>query len=111
MDLAIAAILQVTLIAITIFAVIRDIQIYILERRGGFTASVTRGDPSMKVIFGGFAACVAAALWIFLAVDEYQRNRVTVAVITVSALIYLFFFSTWFRNSILFPLNNRIRRD
>jgi hypothetical protein len=81
------------------------------RRHGGFDATVERGDQSMNGLYAmyGVATVVfALAVQVSNAATDY---KVGIIVMDYAVLSYLFFFNSWFRNSIVFRILQRVRRD
>jgi len=77
----------------------------------GASATVHRGEESMNslyVLYG--VATLVFSLTIDVA-DAFYGHKATIVLADYVLLTYLFFFSSWFRNSIVFRLLARIRKD
>jgi len=74
--------------------------------------TVTRGDKSMALLYNIMTGIVMFIYTLAIQLSEALKgNKVLIFVLNSIALIYLFFFSSWFRNSIFFPLMKRIIVD
>ncbi len=83
------------------------------QRRSSFevTATVDRGEHSMNalyVMYGTTAIVYALAVQVSQA---FVGHKVLLIVLNYGAITYLFFFNSWFRNALLFPLVQRVQRD
>jgi cytochrome c biogenesis protein CcdA len=81
------------------------------SRRGGVSAVVERGEASMNALYVlyGFAT---VALTLAIDVSECASgNKTTLVLLDYAGLTYLFFFSGWFRNRVVFRALQRMRRD
>jgi hypothetical protein len=83
----------------------------VLEERGGTTATVTRAEKSMNALYTVYGAGMASLLVLTNAATGIEGNRVALIVVDFLCLTYLFFFSTWFRNTWFFPMMQRLRTD
>jgi hypothetical protein len=110
-DLWIIGGLQLGLIVFAGYAAFRDARIRRLERTGGVIAVVTRGKGSMTSLYTVYGAAVASILVLINNAYRIEGHKVLLIVVDVSCVTYLFYFSTWFRNSVFFPLLNRVRQD
>lgn len=104
-------VVQMAILIFAVFAVIRDWRIRILERYATAKAEVNRSDRSMTTIFTVYGAAIASCLVLIDKASGINENKVLLIVLDFLCLTYLFFFSTWFRNSIFFPLLQRVRKD
>ena len=74
--------------------------------------TVARGEKSMELIYKIAIGVVMFIYAVAIQLSEALKgNKVLIFVLNSIALIYLFFFSSWFRNSIFFPLMKRIIVD
>ena len=70
-----------------------------------------RSDKSMTALYTVYGATVASLLVLINNASGIDGNKVALIVLNFICVTYVFFFSTWFRNSIFFPLNERVRKD
>lgn len=75
------------------------------------SAEVVRGDKSMATLYTVYGATIASLLVLINNAPGVEGNKVILIVLNFMCVTYAFFFSTWFRNSIFFPLNQRVRKD
>lgn len=75
------------------------------------TGTVKRGELTMGLVTGGYATAVGALYAILDSAFGLQGWQATLMTLDTLLLGYLFFFSGWWRNRVLLPLNERIRRD
>lgn len=75
------------------------------------TISVRRGDVSMRIINGAFATTFSGSLAIVGNADGLNGWQAFFMIINTVALSYLFYFNTWWRNSVLLPLSAKIKHD
>lgn len=104
-------VLQTVLLFSTVYAAFRDVRIRALERSAAATAVVDRGDKSMAAIYTVYGATIASCLVLIDKATGLEGNRVVLIALDFVCITYLFFFSTWFRNSVFFPLYQRVRKD
>jgi len=81
------------------------------EKTGAVNAEITRGEKSMTALYTVYSAATASFLVLIINAVGAEGHRVLLVVVAFGCLTYLFFFSTWFRNRIFFPLKGRIRKD
>ena len=94
-----------------VYAAFCDNRIRRNGRHSVFVAEVIRGEKSMTAIYAVYGASVASMLVLINNASGIDGNKVALIVLNFICITYIFFFSTWFRNSIFFPLNQRIRKD
>jgi hypothetical protein len=73
--------------------------------------TVGRGNDSMTALYTSFAIVITAFT---LAIDlsEFAKgHKSTLIILDYGIFTYLFYFNSWFRNIIVFPLTNRAKRD
>jgi hypothetical protein len=110
-DTYIMVAVQGALVLFAGFAVVKDAYIRFIERRRGISATVTRAPSSMAPIYTVYVASLASCLVLIDKALAFEGNKVGLVVIDFVCLTYLFFFSTWFRNRIFYPLAERVRKD
>jgi type III secretory pathway component EscS len=67
----------------------------------GFSAKITRGDQSMKLFYGMYAAISGLLIAICLSVDMARNYRILWVVVDTGIVAYLCLFNPWFRNLII----------
>lgn len=102
---------QTTIVLFAVYAVFRDFLIRNRERRAGVTAEVTRGEKSMAALYTVYGATIASCLVLIDKASDMDGHKVALIVLDFLCVTYAFFFSTWFRNSVFFPLIQRVRKD
>jgi len=110
-DLPVIFAIETVLILFTLYAVYCDARIRKNEKRSGLTAEVVRGEKSMAALYTVYGATTASLLVLINNASGLDGNKVMLIVLNFMCITYTFFFSTWFRNSIFFPLNQRVRKD
>lgn len=103
--------LQTVILFFAVYAAFRDVYIRTLERSATLSLEVNRGDKSMAAIFTVYGAAIASCLVLIDKATGIEGNKVVLIVLDFVCLTYPFFFSTWFRNSVFFPLYQRVRKD
>lgn len=73
--------------------------------------TVLRGEQSMGALYAIYGSTLGTALLLLSTTSAAEGNRVLLMSLDFSLLTYLFFFNSWFRNSVFFPLKARISRD
>lgn len=112
-DLYAIYLLQTTLIVFSGYAVITDARMRKLERhqKSGCMVEVVRGEISMTYLYTTYGASVAACLVLINLTNVVEGNKVVLIVIDLLCITYLFFFSSWFRNTVFFSLAQKVRKD
>ncbi len=81
------------------------------KRQGAAHLTVTRGEKSMNALYVMYGvATVVYSLAVDVA-DFAQGHKTTIIVFDYVVLTYLFFFNSWFRNSVVFRALPRIQED
>ena len=102
---------QVALVLFLIFAALRDMHIRKLERTAEASAEVTRSEKSMHALYTVYAGAMASCLVLLDKAAGIDGHKVALIVLDFICITYIFFFSTWFRNAVFFPLAQRVRKD
>lgn len=110
-DICVITFVQGALLLLAVFAAFRDARIRKLDRTAEATAEVIRGDKSMSVLYTVYGAGIASCLVLIDNASGIDGHKVSLIVIDFLCVTYMFFFSTWFRNSVFFPLMQRVRND
>lgn len=110
-DLYVLGLMQAALVVFTGYAVFRDARIRILDRTAEATAEVRRGDKSMAALYTVYGATVGSLLVLIDNASGIDGHKVALIILDFLCVTYVFFFSTWFRNSVFFPLAGRVRKD
>lgn len=110
-DVYVMCVIQILLIIFAVFSIHCDKSLRKQESNASFSAEVERGEKSMTAIYTVYGATIASCLVLINEASAFDGNKVLVIVIDFSCITYLFFFSTWFRNSIFFPLYRLVRKD
>lgn len=106
-DCVTLAAIEVVLFGIFIIALFMDV----IERMGSARATAFRGEASMNslyIMYGIATVVFSLLIQVAPSIDGYRVFLITFNYIF---LTYLFFFSSWFRNRLFFPLLGRIRKD
>ena len=72
---------------------------------------VVRGDASMSAVYTTYGATIASSLVLINNAVGIEGHKVLAILVAFSCFTYLFYFSSWFRNSWFFPLKQRMRKD
>lgn len=110
-DLYAISLLEAALVLFTAYAVVIDARNRVRERTAEASATVTRGNKSMAALYTVYSASVAACLVLINNASSVEGHKVALIVVDYLCITYLFFFSSWFRNAVFFPLADRVRKD
>lgn len=80
-------------------------------RRGAPTVTVERGEQSMNALFTLYGIATVALELAVTASECARGNKATLILFDYASLTYLFFFNVWFRNRVVFPVWQRMRKD
>jgi len=110
-DVYLLIILELGVIGSAPYAACRDAYINFKESRGSAFGVARRGENSMSIIYAGYGASMTSFLALVTNAEGVSGHKVALLVAPFISLTYLFFFSSWFRNSILFRIAGRIKND
>ena len=110
-DLYAMAFVQLVLVFFALFAAAKDAHIRILERSAEAKLAIKRGEQSMAALYTVYGAALASCLLLIDKAVGLDGNRVVLIALDFLCTTYVFFFSTWFRNSVFFPLKKRVSTD
>lgn len=105
-------VIESPLLLMFILAIFMGLSEWIKRRRRKLSyLNVKRGEESMKAIYTGFAICVVFYTTIVQMAIVFNEYKILFHVFNYIVLVYLFFFSSWFRNRIFFKILKRIHKD
>lgn len=110
-DIYLILIIELALVVLAVYAVIKDRWITFRERQTGLFGETRRGEKSMTIIYAGYGSSMAAFLALITNAEGISGHRVALLLLAFLSLTYLFIFSIWFRNSVLFKISGRIAKD
>jgi hypothetical protein len=110
-DAIVFAVTEGTLILAFAIVLGKDIWIRHKSKHSGVIAEVTRGEQSMNALYVNFGIATVVFTLIVQACDTLKGNQVLFIVLNYVMLTYMFFFSSWFRNTVFFKMTERIKKD
>lgn len=110
-DPYIMLLIQTIIVLFAGYSLLRDFQIRKQVQGGGVNAEVIRGDKSMGALYAVYGATIASCLVLIDKAMGIDGHKVILIMIDFFCVTYVFFFSSWFRNSIFFPMIQRVRKD
>lgn len=110
-DLLVFAITEGFLILLFACALLFDIWNRWRDKTSSVTAEVKRGEKSMNALYVHFGISTVVFTLIVQTCEALKDNQVLFIIVNYVLLIYMYFFSPWFRNRLFFRLINRIRKD
>ena len=110
-DIYVILVLEVSVILFTFLVAYKDHDIRKREKEGGLSAEVTRGEQSMGSLYTVYGATLASFLVLVDNAVGVEGHKVILIVLNFLCTTYLYFFSTWFRNSVFFPFMKKVRKD
>jgi hypothetical protein len=93
--------LQIVLLLVVFLALFMDFWVFLRVGRRGRTIAVSRGEKSMSLFYGIYAALSGLFIAICLSVDTAKGYRVFWAIVDTILIAYLCIFNPWFRNVLL----------
>jgi len=94
-------VMQVCIFVIFVVAVVLHIKEKLSKGQGGISLSVERGNESMAVFYGSYAALNGLLVALCLSVETIKGYRVFWVVIDTVFPAYICLFNPWARNKIL----------
>lgn len=110
-DIPVIFVIESALVLFALYVAFRDSQIRKNEKGSGIFPEVIRGEKSMTALYAVYGAIIASLLVLINNESGMEGNKVVFIVLNFMCVTYVFWFSTWFRNAIFFPLNQRVRKD
>jgi hypothetical protein len=107
-DLYIFISIQAAIVCLFIYSLIKDALIRKYEKDG---VEVKRGQKAMVAIGTVYLASIASSLALIDRTSSLEGNKVLFMAVNFLCFTYLFYFSTWFRNSVFFWLYGRAHRN
>lgn len=97
--------------ALAVYAATRDFLSDKAIKAGACFGTVRRSDNSETRLSRVALTVVGAYVWAILAVTELEWMKIPLSVLVGACCLYLFGFSSWFRNVIFFRLARRMNED
>lgn len=99
------------ILALAVFSAVRDFLSYRAIKSGACHGIVRRCERSETRLSRVALTVVGAYVWAILAVTELEWMKIPLSVLVGACCLYLFGFSSWFRNVIFFRLARRMNED
>lgn len=93
--------LQAGLVAFALLAFFRNWYAVIKAARGGTSLQVTRGETSMRLFYGTYAAINSLLVAVCLTTEVARNHRVLSAILDTALVAYVCLFNPWFRNTLI----------
>jgi len=74
-------------------------------------AEVRRGEKSMNSLYVMYGIVTVVYSLLVQVAEAFEGHKALLIAVDYVGLTYLFFFSSWFRNKIFFPMLGRVRQD
>ena len=110
-DLLVFALTEGFLILLFVFALSADIRNRRKAKTASIIAEVSRGEKSMNALYVNFGIATVVFTLIVQTCEALVGNQLLFIIVNYCLLIYMFFFSSWFRNQVFFKLLNRVKKD
>lgn len=105
-DKCVVFVMEAILLSVFVLVVYKDL----FREADGTT--VTRGEKSLAFLYNFMTGIVLFVYTLAIQLSvAFKGNKVLIFILNSGAIIYLFFFSSWFRNIIFSPLMKRITTD
>lgn len=85
----------------------------LLEKRKGVTAKsqVNRGEQSMNNLHIFYGVATFLYITVIQMTSDLDKIKIALILVNYCLLTFLFYFSSWFRNSLFFRFVGRIQKD
>ncbi len=110
-DLVVFFISEGFLFLLFVFALVGDLSNRRKSKTTSVTAEVKRGEKSMNALYVNFGIATLVFTLIVQTCEALKGNQVLFIVLNYVFLVYLYFFSSCFRNQLFFKLINRVKKD
>lgn len=110
-DLNAVIAIHIGVFLLAFIAIASDFRAFIRAKKGMVQARVIRGESSMSALYTVYGASLATCLFLIEAATAAEGNRVILIASDFAIITYLFFFSSWFRNSVFFPFKRKVTTD
>jgi hypothetical protein len=100
-DVVLFPALQGGLAVFTLFALLRNRYAVMKAGRGEITLQITRGETSMGLLYGTYAALNSLLVALCLTCDVIKNHRVFWSIADTILVAYVCLFNAWFRNQIV----------
>lgn len=110
-DIIFLFLVETLILALAAYAIFKDVKIKNQEKKEGLFGKAVRGKKSMKIVFSGYLTSMSASLALIVNAEGVDGHRVALLATAFLSLTYLFFLSTWFRNSLLFKISAKLKED
>lgn len=104
-------VIHIVLFYFFIRSLIEKVRVELRKRHGGIQLTVKRGERSMTFLYVSYGV---VTIVYSLAIDVSQcavGHKTTLIVLDYIVITYLFFFNSWFRNSIVLRTLTRLEKD
>ncbi len=104
-------VIHIVLFYFFIRSLIEKVRVESRKRHGGIQLTVKRGEKSMTFLYVSYGV---VTIVYSLAIDVSQcavGHKTTLIVLDYIVITYLFFFNSWFRNSIVLRTLTRLEKD
>jgi hypothetical protein len=110
-DCVALAVIEVMLLGLLFISLAMDAWIRVKDRSSSAQATVVRGETSMNSLYVMYGIATVVYSLLIQVAPNLDGYRVSLIALNYISLTYLFFFSSWFRNRLFFPLLGRARKD
>lgn len=104
-------VVQIIIVVTSIFAAFQDWSIKKKNGMSNMTAEVVRGEASMTWLHVVYGAALSSAVVLITFATNIEKIKIWFLLLDFICITYACLFSSWFRNSVLFVLRNKISKD
>jgi len=109
-DLGVVLIAEFVLAALFFIAVAMHVRSFRLRNARGHL-EVRLGEQSMNSLYVMYGIITVVYSLLVQVAEAFEGHKALLIAVDYVGLTYLFFFSSWFRNRILFRMLERVRQD
>lgn len=110
-DRAVLIVLHTALGLLFAVATFREIVARMNAGSGSVSATVERGEQSMRMLTGLFASSFALLVFAIDVAHSAEGAKSFLIVIDFAVLFYMFFFNNWFRNAVIGAASARFKES
>lgn len=104
-------ILELILVAIFIYSLIKYFEMFLRGKKGAASATVVRSNQSMNTLYTMYTVTAVIVTLTVEVSKGFDGNKAAIIMFNYMIITYLYFYSSWFRNSIFFPEITKIKTD
>lgn len=111
LDTAAVLIAHALLLGLVLISVLGSVRAFLRRRKGAGRMTVFRGPESMGILYAGYGTTTVVMALLVQVAEVGRGSKAAIILFDYGVLTWLFFFSSWFRNRLIYPIAKRIKQD